>query len=121
MTEKRKHVLIPAEFDAGGRSGYGKVKNVSLGGLFVDTDLIPDQGDTIRIRMSPDGKPLDVTGMVWWTTRETKSRKKIQGFGLRVLEDNEVYRAFVEKQLADRQLAARRLALLSRRAPDRRS
>ena len=116
MTEQRKRVVIPVEFETDGQSGHGKVKNVSLGGLFVDTALIPNQGDTVRLRMSPNGKPLDVTGMVWWTTRETKSSKRIQGFGLRVLEEDAVYRAFVEKQLAEEQTAAARLALMSRRA-----
>jgi Tfp pilus assembly protein PilZ len=117
MTERRKRVVIPAEFEAGGQSGHGKVKNVSLGGLFVDTPLIPHQGETIRLRMSPNGRTLDVTGMVWWTTREQKSSKRIQGFGLRVLEEDDGYRAFVEKQLDDKPSAAERLQLLKRLAP----
>ena len=117
MTENRKRVVIPAEFETDGRSGHGKVKNVSVGGLFVDTATIPNQGDTIRVRMSPNGKQLDVTGMVWWTTRDTKSGKRIQGFGLRVLEENERYRAFVEKQLDEKQVAGARLELLRRLPP----
>jgi hypothetical protein len=117
MTEKRKRVVIPVEFQTGGQSGHGKVKNVSLGGLFVDTALIPQQGDTIRLHMTPNGTPLDVTGMVWWTSRETKSRKPIQGFGLRVLEEDERYRAFVEKQLDEKTSTAARLELLKRLAP----
>jgi Tfp pilus assembly protein PilZ len=114
MTEQRKRVVIPVEFEASGQSGHGKVKNVSLGGLFVDTALIPQQGDTIRLRMSPNGKTLDVTGMVWWTTREQKSAKRMQGFGLRVLGEDERYRAFVEKQLDGKQAAIARVELLKR-------
>lgn len=99
MAETRKRVAFPIEFKAAGRDGRGKVKNVSLGGLFVHTDQIPEQGETIELRASPvAGRPLELTGMVWWTTNDGPDYKfeHDRGFGLRFLEENEAYRDFVE-------------------------
>ena len=99
MAEHRKRVALPIEFTAAGRDGRGKVKNVSLGGLFVNSDLVPEQGDTVELRATTtSGAPLELTGMVWWTTNDGPETPfdHERGFGLRLLEENEAYRVFVE-------------------------
>ncbi len=99
MAEERTEVAFATEFVVGGRKVRGKVKNVSAGGLFVFTDKIPELGETIRLRMSPGtGHQLELTGMVWWSTRDTPipTLGPNRGFGLRFLDDNPAFREFVE-------------------------
>lgn len=99
MAEERTEVAFATEFMAAGRRVCGKVKNVSAGGLFVHTDRMPELGETIRLRMSPGpGHRLELTGMVWWTTRDTPipTFDGHRGFGLRFLDDNPAFREFVE-------------------------
>lgn len=97
MAEQRKRVSFLTEFRAGGVTGSGKVKNVSSGGLFVNTASIPEQGDTVFVSMSPgNGRRVAVTGMVWWTTDGRRGRLG-SGFGLRVLEESESYQALVAR------------------------
>jgi len=98
MTETRKRVAFPTEFVAAGRNSRGKVKNVSAGGLFVNTNEIPELGETVRLRMTPGaGRQLELTGMVWWTTNDAPSRRGYdEGFGLRFLDENPAFREFVD-------------------------
>lgn len=92
----RKRTRIPTEFVAGEVEGRGKVRNVSEGGLFVGTRAIPPQGETVRLSLSvPGHQPIEVTGMVWWTTQE-RSGHPDPGFGLRILDDHDDYRAMVD-------------------------
>ena len=95
-------VTFATEFMAGGRRVCGKVKNVSAGGLFVHTDRIPELGATIRLCMRPGtSHQLELTGMVWWTTRDNPMPPLgySRGFGLRFLDDNPAFREFVENLL----------------------
>ena len=34
--------------------------------------------------------------MVWWTTRDAEGSAKVPGFGLRLLEESDDYRGFVD-------------------------
>lgn len=98
MAEQRKRVSFLTEFRAGGVTGSGKVKNVSPGGLFVNTASIPQQGDSVFVSMNPgDGRRVAVTGMVWWTTDGRRNGRLGSGFGLRVLEESESYQALVDR------------------------
>ena len=97
--DTRIRTAIKAEFEAGEISGSGQIRNVGDGGLFVGTARIPAQGDTVRLQFKgPDGAALDVSGLVWWTTAEGGSHR-VPGFGLRLLDDSEDYRAFVSRLL----------------------
>ena len=93
MTETRAKTRIPAVFRTDGVKGTGKVRNISEGGLFVGTRAIPDQGHSVRIMLTPPNYPaIEVTGFVWWTTRDHPSPQERPGCGIRVLDDNEQYR-----------------------------
>jgi Tfp pilus assembly protein PilZ len=97
MTEPRMRTLIPAEFRATSLSGKGKVRNVSDGGLFVGTSAIPNEGDSVELKLSAPGKPpIEVTGLVWWTTSDLEAPDARSGFGLRLLEQSEQYLRLLE-------------------------
>jgi Tfp pilus assembly protein PilZ len=97
MTQPRMRTVIPTEFHASSLSGRGKVRNVSDGGLFVGTSAIPQEGDTVELKLSAPGKPpIEVTGLVWWTTSNLEAPNARSGFGLRLLDQNEQYLRLVK-------------------------
>lgn len=88
MTEGRLRTKIPAVFRAGEMIGRGEVRNVSEGGLFVGTQSLPEEGSSIVVKLSAPGKiPVQVTGLVWWTTSRHQQGTRHCGFGLRILDD----------------------------------
>ncbi len=96
MTETRARTRIPAVFRTDGVKGTGKVRNISERGLFVNTRAIPDEGQRVRLMLTPPNyAPIEVTGFVWWTTRDHPRPQDRPGFGIRVLDDNELYRRLV--------------------------
>jgi len=99
MESKRIPTLLKARFKAGGKLGEGKIRNVSLGGLFVGTDAIPSQGEAAKVRFRmPDGNAVEVSGFVWWTTTQDRSRRhRAPGFGLRLIDSNPAYEQAVRR------------------------
>ena len=97
MTNRRFRTAIQTEFEAGALQGRGTIRNVTEGGLFVGTTQVPDQGDLVSVSFrDPKGRGLDVSGLVWWTTTDEPGSHRAPGFGMRLLEDSEAYRQFVE-------------------------
>lgn len=97
MTEPRTRTAIPTEFRATSLSGTGNVRNVSDGGLFVGTSAIPDEGDSVELKLSAPGEPpIEVTGLVWWTTSHLDVPDAKSGFGLRLLDQTEPYLRLLE-------------------------
>jgi hypothetical protein len=90
---RRARTSFQAEFSAGDVQGKGKIKNVGEGGLFVETDELPPQGEFARIRFNAPTGPLVVSGMIWWTTGSR--RQGGHGFGVRLLEANAEYDSMV--------------------------
>jgi uncharacterized protein (TIGR02266 family) len=93
MEDKRISTVLPARFRARGRTCMGKIRNVSQGGLFVGTQAIPPQGESVRVRFRlPDGGTADVSGLVWWSTAQGEGHHRVSGFGLRLIQSNRAYR-----------------------------
>jgi uncharacterized protein (TIGR02266 family) len=91
-TRNRIRTSIPVEFSHSGRVVEGTVRNASDGGMFVETRTIPSQGEPVSVRLSARGdSPIELTGLVWWTTEDAPYRHRQRGFGLRLLEDDERY------------------------------
>ena len=100
MRTTRARTSIPVEFETDALQGTGKIKNVGLGGLFVGSTQIPEQGESVSLSFHfPGGQELSVLGVVWWTTRETNGRHRTPGFGLRLIEENENYELAVSRLL----------------------
>ena len=93
--EHRFRTAIQTEFAAGGLRGTGKIRNVAEGGLFVGTEQLPDQGDTVRVSFRSNGTSVDVEGLVWWTTEDSPGPHRARGFGMRLLYDSEEYERFL--------------------------
>ena len=97
MTGRRIRTAIQTEFEAGALQGRGTIRNVAEGGLFVGTTQVPHQGDLVSLSFrDPKGRELDVSGLVWWTTTDEPGLHRAPGFGIRLLDDSEDYRRFVE-------------------------
>jgi hypothetical protein len=100
MRATRARTSIPVEFETDGLRGTGKIKNVGLGGLFVGSRQIPEQGESVSLSFHfPGGRELSVLGVVWWTTLEAAGRHRTPGFGLRLIEENESYELAVSRLL----------------------
>ena len=100
MRTTRAHTSIPVEFETDAFRGIGKIKNVGLGGLFVGSTQIPEQGESVSLSFHfPGGQELSVMGVVWWTTRDAAGRHRTPGFGLRLIEENEGYELGVNRLL----------------------
>jgi hypothetical protein len=98
MRQTRIRTAIPVEICAGGKVVEGTVRNASSGGMFVETRAIPAQGEPVSLRLSArSDDPIELTGLVWWTTEASPYRHKHRGFGLRLLEDDDRYSAMLSR------------------------
>lgn len=88
----RMRAFIPTEFCTDTLSGTGNVENLSEGGLFVGTSAIPEEGEAVELTLNtPDAPPIEVSGLVWWTTSQLEGNRTGSGFGLRLLDPDERY------------------------------
>lgn len=68
--ERRSHRRIRARFpcavELDGRRGAGTVRDLSAGGLCVQTDMSTQEGDELRLELHPKGRPsVEVRALVW--------------------------------------------------------
>jgi len=92
MQQGRLCTSIAVEIVASGGVAAGTVRNASEDGMFVETGTIPGQGEPISIRLdAPGEEPIELSGLVWWTTDDSPDRHTERGFGLRLLEGDERY------------------------------
>ena len=101
MSSSRVRTSIPVEFKGGEVEGSGVIRNLGAGGMFVGSQAIPEHGEAVSLRfvMPGEGK-VSLTGLVWWTTRESTERRHARpGFGLRLLDPGEGYEAAVDELL----------------------
>jgi uncharacterized protein (TIGR02266 family) len=70
-TDPRYDRRIEVEIVAEGRRQVGHSRNISLGGVFVETaEPLPVQTTIqVRFRVSTQPEPIDVTGEVRWVER----------------------------------------------------
>ncbi len=98
MKDDRIRILIPTDFVAGPVRAQGKIRNLGSRGLYIGTGSVPEEGDSIRLRFeSPDGEPVSVEGLVWWTTGERELRWEEQGFGVCLLAASASYRTMIDR------------------------
>jgi Tfp pilus assembly protein PilZ len=96
MADSRIRTVIKTDFVAGNLKARGKIRNLCAGGLFVRTPVVPEQGDSVRLRFrAPTGTRVDVAGLVWWTTVERGLSDRQAGFGVRVLDASDDYEALI--------------------------
>ena len=77
---------FPAQFQSAKTSGAGRVKKLRKGGLFIETEALPNPGDEVSVIFeTPDGKSMVVSGTVRWITAWLQNAGKMQpGFGMQI-------------------------------------
>ena len=98
---KRMVKRIPAAFEGGDMRGRGHIKNVSKGGLFLRTDVLPPRGTQVRVLFhNRDGSKIEVRGTVTWNTSELDAedqRATRPGFGMYFDATGSDFREFHEQ------------------------
>jgi PilZ domain len=66
--DRRFSVQLPVIFKAGERMGFGSTRDVSLGGLFIETDSPCTFGEQITVKFRAAGlqQPLSAPAVVRW-------------------------------------------------------
>ena len=82
-TDPRYDRRIDVEIKAGSRQILARTRNVSLGGIFVETtELLPENTSVeVRFRIPTQPEPVDVTGEIRWIERGDGDRPG--GLGIR--------------------------------------
>ncbi len=97
---KRSVARVPASFESGEVRGKGHVKNVSKGGLFLRSDVLPEPGSEIRVLFhTQQGRKVEIEGIVVWSTTELEQPDARPGFGVRFEGASEQFLEFYEQIL----------------------
>ncbi len=102
-TRRRIRLSEPlrTSFVAGPSEGRGVVQDVSLGGFFVRSALLPRAGTPIIAAMTTgSGSRVSVHGEVRWNTAGVNKPLSTCGFGVRVTQPSSDYLGFVDGALA---------------------
>lgn len=93
----RIEVAFPTCFNTLGARGDGEIRNISHGGLFIETPATLKVGDKVDVTFrGPSGQRVEARGVVWWTTKERQFYgDTARGFGVRLLEESETYRGLI--------------------------
>jgi uncharacterized protein (TIGR02266 family) len=83
-TDPRYERRLEVEMTADGKRHLGHSRNISLGGMFVETaDLLPMQTTIqVRFRVPTQPEPIDVTGEVRWV-ESGAGGSQASGMGIR--------------------------------------
>ncbi len=97
---KRSVARVPASFESGEVRGKGHVKNVSKGGLFLRSDVLPEPGSEIRVLFhTQQGRKVEIERIVVWSTTELEQPDARPGFGVRFEGASEQFLEFYEQIL----------------------
>jgi hypothetical protein len=92
---------VRTRFNAGRSQGQGLVCDVSFGGFFVRSPLLPPEGAQIVLSLStPSGWRVAVRGEVRWNTANAATDPTLSGFGVRLTRPSPEYAGFVDGALA---------------------
>lgn len=92
---------LNADFHAGDARGLGLVLNVSQGGCFVRSPLLPRYGTPVKAHLeTPSGRRIPVEGVVQWNTAVVSDKVQSAGFGIRLTRVNAEYIGFVDGALS---------------------
>ncbi len=87
-TEKRfsASVSIPARYVVGGAEDEGRIMDLSRGGLFLRSPMLPKEGERIVISFgTSEGRKIEVRGTVQWNTVPlAPGQSAPSGFGVRL-------------------------------------
>jgi len=88
---------VNTAFVAGSARGQGRIVDVSQGGIFVRSSLLPSGGTTVAASLElPSGRTIAVQGVVQWNTAHVEARLESPGFGVRLTLVPPEYLGFVD-------------------------
>jgi len=92
---------IRTAFVAGNAEGRGMVQDVSIGGFFVRSPMLPREGtEIIAALVTLSGARLSVNGVVQWNTAMLSTTIDRCGFGVRITRPSSDYLGLVDGALA---------------------
>jgi hypothetical protein len=92
---------VNAAFVAGTARGQGSILDVSQGGIFVRSPLLPSGGTNLAASIElPSGRTIAVQGIVQWNTAHLEARLETPGFGVRLTLVPPEYLGFVDGALS---------------------
>ena len=92
---------IDAVITAGAAKSIGAIADVSPGGFFVKSPLLPPEGTMVRAELTTrTGWRFPVHGVVRWNTGLAQRHFDFSGFGVRLTRYSEAYAGFVDGALA---------------------
>jgi hypothetical protein len=88
--DSRKSCSIPVDYAMGERSFKGFIKNMSAGGVFIETRRPVSVGQEISMTLIPSklDKPINVKGEIFWAN--------VVGVGVKFTTENEALVAMLE-------------------------
>ena len=97
---KRYAKRIQAAFVSGPLNGEGHIKNLCKEGLFLRSERLPSPGAEVRVLIKPeDGRKIEVTGVVRWTTEQIPGREPQPGFGVLIESPTDEFLELFEELL----------------------
>jgi hypothetical protein len=92
---------VSAAFVAGSARGKGRILDVSQGGIFVRSSLLPTGGTSVAASLElPSGRTIAVQGIVQWNTAHVECKLDTPGFGVRLTLVPPEYLGFVDGALS---------------------
>ena len=73
----------------------GLTHNLSVGGMFIGTDLPLEGGEPLAIEIGLSGRPYQMSAMVVWN-RVDRGPETPRGMGVRLVDPPSAYNAFVK-------------------------
>jgi uncharacterized protein (TIGR02266 family) len=81
-SDRRYERHVPIDFSHEGSSFHGSTRNISLGGVFIDTEQTLPFGAkvTLKFKVPTQSEPIEVDGQVRWLEMEDG---RLRGIGIR--------------------------------------
>ncbi|MEZ5426152.1 MAG: PilZ domain-containing protein [Pyrinomonadaceae bacterium] len=67
----RKKLIVEVYFEGGDATGIANTTDVSLGGLFMKTNARLEVGQSVAMRLTVGGNPLNLQGIIAFTEEGT--------------------------------------------------
>ena len=82
---KRFTKRVNVRFETATLRGNGRIRNLHREGMFIASHLLPASLERVRVVIETrDGRKIELTGSVRWTSAQMPDRAPAPGFGLQL-------------------------------------
>ena len=96
----RVALTVAVDLESGSNFYTGQTRDISVGGLFIETEVAIPVGDELVVRVALGGKALNLATQVMWAMADTSGKNL--GVGLRFVRLAPVQRKAIEAFMAQR-------------------